>query len=294
MARPNDSTRRDQPDSQWLERMYNNRMRVPEHGEHFARWSAESELVRRSLPCEIDVPYGDAPRERLDAFAAARAGSPLVVFVHGGYWRALDKSMHSFVAGALHDLGAAVVVPNYSLCPQASVPQITLRVAHAVAWSWRHARTLRADPRRIVVMGHSAGGQLAAMMQACAWPLIQKDLPSTLVRRGLGISGLYDLEPLMDTPSLQEVLRLTPQQVQQASPARVPLQARCHFYSVVGGEESGEYLRQNRLLQMAWGRERVPVCSVLPHLNHFSILDSLAQRGSRLNGLARQLLHRAM
>ena len=90
MARLNDSSRRDQPDTQWLERMYNNRLRVPEHGDHFARWSAESALARRSLPCDLDVPYGDAPRERLDAFAAKGKGAPLVVFVHGGYWKALD------------------------------------------------------------------------------------------------------------------------------------------------------------------------------------------------------------
>ena len=88
MARPNDSSRRDQPDTQWLERMYNNRMRVPDHGDYFARWAAESALVRRSLGGEVEVPYGDAARERLDAFAAPRVGrgarAPLLVFIHGG------------------------------------------------------------------------------------------------------------------------------------------------------------------------------------------------------------------
>lgn len=290
MALIHDSSRRDQPDTQWLERMYNNRMRVPDHGEYFARWAAESALVRQSLPCQLDVPYGDGVRERLDAFPAARAGSPLVVFVHGGYWKALDKSFHSFVAGALHDAGAAVVVPNYSLCPQVSIPQITLQIARAVAWAWRHARTLRADPRRIAVIGHSAGGQLAAMMMACAWPLVDVAMPAGVVRRGMGLSGLYDLEPLMHTPSLQEVLRLTPAQVQQASPARVPLSGRSEFMAVVGGEESGEYLRQNRLLQSAWGRERVPVAAALQGLHHFSIVDALATRGHRVNSLARKLI----
>lgn len=290
MARPNDSSRRDQPDTQWLERMYNNRMRVPDHGDYFARWAAESALARRSLPCELDVPYGDAPRERLDAFAAKGKGAPLVVFMHGGFWKALDKSFHSFVAAALHDAGAAVVLPNYSLCPQASIPQITLQVARAVAWSWHHARRLGADPRRIVVMGHSAGGQLAAMMLTCAWPLLDEALPAGLVRRGLGISGLYDLAPLMQVPSLQEVLRLTPLQVRQVSPARLPVAARARFYAVVGGDESGEHLRQNRLLQQSWGRERVPVASALTGLNHFSVLDALTRPGHRLHALARELL----
>ena len=133
MARLTAPIRREAPDIQWLERMYNNRMRVPDHGDYFARWAAQSAMVRRSLPCQLDVPYGDGPRQRLDAFAARQAGAPLVVFVHGGYWKALDKSFHSFVAGELHDAGAAVVVPNYALAPQASVPQITMEIAQAVA-----------------------------------------------------------------------------------------------------------------------------------------------------------------
>ena len=290
MARPNDSSRRDQPDTQWLERMYNNRMRVPDHGDYFARWAAESALVRRSLPCQLDVRYGDGAGETLDAFAAARPRSPIVVFIHGGYWKAMDKSQHSFVVPALRDLGAAVVVPNYALAPKVGIPDITLQMVRAVAWSWRHARTLGGDARRIVVMGHSAGGQLAAMMLACAWNRFEPALPPRLVRAALGISGLYDLQPLLHTPSLQEVLRLTPRQVQAASPARLPAPAHGRLISAVGGDESSEYLRLNRLIQQAWGRERVPVAAVLPGLNHFSILDALATPRSRLHRLAAGLL----
>ena len=290
MARPNDSSRRDLPDIQWLERMYNNRQRVPDHGDYFARWAAESALVRRSLPCQLDVRYGDGAGETLDAFAAARPRSPIVVFIHGGYWKAMDKSQHSFVVPALRDLGAAVVVPNYALAPKVGIPDITLQMVRAVAWSWRHARTLGGDARRIVVMGHSAGGQLAAMMLACAWNRFEPALPPRLVRAALGISGLYDLQPLLHTPSLQEVLRLTPRQVQAASPARLPAPAHGRLISAVGGDESSEYLRLTRLIQQAWGRERVPVAAVLPGLNHFSILDALATPRSRLHRLAAGLL----
>ncbi len=290
MARPNDSSRRDLPDIQWLERMYNNRQRVPDHGDYFARWAAESALVRRSLPCQLDVRYGDGAGETLDAFAAERPRSPIVVFIHGGYWKAMDKSQHSFVVPALRDLGAAVVVPNYALAPKVGIPDITLQMVRAVAWSWRHARTLGGDARRIVVMGHSAGGQLAAMMLACAWNRFEPALPPRLVRAALGISGLYDLQPLLHTPSLQEVLRLTPRQVQAASPARLPAPAHGRLISAVGGDESSEYLRLNRLIQQAWGRERVPVAAVLPGLNHFSILDALATPRSRLHRLAAGLL----
>ena len=279
-----------QPDTQWLERMYNNLMRVPDHRDHFARWSAQSELVRRALPGTLDVAYGEAPRERLDAFAAPKPGAPLVVFVHGGYWKAMDKSHHSFVAGALHDMGAAAVVPTYTLCPQATIPQITLQVARAVAWAWRHAGELNADARRLTVIGHSAGGPLAAMMLACAWEVFDASLPPRVVRAAMGVSGLSDLQPLMHPPSLQEVLRLTPQQVHQASPARLPAPTHGRLVSVVGSQESGEYLRLNRLIQQAWGRVRVPVAAALPGLNHFSIVDALATRGHRLNTMVRELI----
>ncbi len=290
MARPNDSSRRDQPDTQWLERMYNNLRRVPDHGDYFARWAAESALVRRSLPCQLDLPYGDAAGETLDAFPGERPRSPIVVFIHGGYWKAMDKSQHSFVVPALRALGAAVVVPNYTLAPKASIPDITLQMVRAVAWCGRHASALRGDARRLVVIGHSAGGQLAAMLLGCAWSTFDPALPPRLVRAALGISGLYDLQPLLHTPSLQEVLRLTPRQVQVASPARLPAPAHGRLISVVGGEESGEYLRLNKLIQQAWGRERVPVAAELPGLNHFSILDTLAAPRSRLHRLAAGLL----
>lgn len=294
MDRPDPSLRhplpRELPDTQWLERMYNNRMRVPDHGAYFARWAAESALARRALPCTLDVAYGDGPQERLDAFAAPRAGAPVVVFVHGGYWKALDKSQHSFIAAALHDMGAAAVVPNYAFCPRLSIPQITLQVARAVAWAWRHAASLKGSARRITVIGHSAGGHAAAMMLACAWDVFDPALPPRVVRAAMGVSGLYDLEPLMHTPSLQEVLRLTPRQVREASPARLPAPRHGRLVGVAGAQESGEYLRQNRLIQRAWGRERVPVAAALPGLNHFSIVDALARPGHRLNRMVRELL----
>jgi pimeloyl-ACP methyl ester carboxylesterase len=137
-------------------------------------------------------------------------------------------------------------------------------VARAVAWTWHNARRFGGDPRRIVVAGHSAGGQLAAMLLACQWPQLDPVLPRETVRSALSISGLHDLEPMMHTPFLQPTLQLTPEQVEQASPARLPAPRAGTLYSVVGGEESPEFQRQNRLIQEAWGTRRVPVCETLP------------------------------
>lgn len=271
--------------------MYNNRARVPECGAYFARWAAESALARRSLPCETGVAYGSGPCEALDVFPAARPHSPVVVFIHGGGWKALDPSQHSFLVPALRALGAAVVLPHHAPCPQVTIPQISLQMARAVAWAWRHAVRFNGDADRLLVIGHASGGHLAAMMLACAWPLLDAALPADLVKGALAISGLYDLLPIQQTPSLQEALRLTPAQVAQASPARFPPPAHGRLFSVAGGDESGEYLRQSRLIRQAWGRQRVPVVATLPGLHHYSVLDSLTRPRSRLQQLARCLLN---
>ena len=277
-------------DPAWLERMYNNRLLVPAFAQHLARWQADSAQARHTLACKLDVAYGEGPSETLDVFPAARPGAPVVVFIHGGYWRSLDKADHSFVAPALHEAGAAVVVPNYALCPAVTIPEITLQMVRALAWTWRHARSFNGDASRITVIGHSAGGHLAAMMLACQWPAVGADLPQQVVKNALSISGLYVLEPLAHTPFLKADLSLVPDDIRRASPAYLPGPRQGQLYTVAGGNESPEFLRHNRLIQQAWGKSVVPVCEALPGLNHFSVVEDLVVRGSRLNALARQLL----
>lgn len=282
----------------WLDGQYNNRALVPEHGRHFAEWAAASAQARRSMTAMLDVQYGHDAGETLDIFPAARSPgrppAPVVVFIHGGYWRSLDKSDHSFLAPAFVKQGACVVMPNYALCPAVTIPDITLQMVRALAWVYRHIGVHGGDPERITVIGHSAGGHLAAMLLACQWPVVGGDLPDALVRNALSISGLYDLEPLRHTPFLRDSLRLTPAQVSKASPARLPapvrLGGRGHLYTVAGALESSEFLRHNQMIQDAWGRDVVPVCEALPGLNHFSVLEALVQPGHRLQRLSLELL----
>ncbi|MDI1268249.1 MAG: alpha/beta hydrolase [Polaromonas sp.] len=281
------------PDPAWLDRMYNNRALVPEHAAHFARWAQTSVQARSSQPCTLDLAYGASPGEKLDVFPAARpapGGAPVVVFVHGGYWRSLDKSEHSFVAPAFTAAGACVVVPNYDLCPAVTIPGITLQMVRALAWTYRHVAGFGGDPKRITVIGHSAGGHLAAMLLACLWPVHAKDLPADLVKNALSISGLYELESVMHTPFLKDALQLTPAQVAQASPAWLPAPKKGVLYSVAGADESEEFLRHNALIEKAWGPRVVPVREALLGLNHFSIVEALVQPGHRLHQLALQLL----
>jgi arylformamidase len=285
-------------DPAWLERMYNNRALVPDHMDYLQRWAQASAQVRANQACTLDQAYGPGAGETLDIFPAARTapeGVPVLVFIHGGYWRSLDKSDHSFIAPPFTQAGFCVVVVNYALCPgtpeaPVTVPHIVRQMEKAVAWVAHHIGSHGGDPRRITVAGHSAGGHLAAMLLTSVWSLIGNGLPDGLVRNALSISGQHDLEPLQHTPFLQEALRLTDQHVLQDSPARLLAPEHGILYCVVGGDESEEFLRQNGLVLQAWGEHSVPRCQVLPGLHHFSILDTLAQPGKDLHHMAQNLL----
>nr|WP_316639532.1 alpha/beta hydrolase [uncultured Roseateles sp.] len=277
------------PDPAWLDAQYNNRARVADSADIFQRWQHASALSRERSPCRLDLAYGDGPDERLDLFAAPRAGAPVLVFLHGGYWRSLDKADHSFVAPPFVADGALVVVPNYSLCPAVSMDRILLQAAQALAWTYRNATLYGGDPQRIVVIGHSAGGQLAAMLLCCLWPLLGQDLPDDLVKGAMSISGLHDLEPLRRSPYLQGDLRLTPALVRKLSPVKLPAPT-APLYALVGGLESEEFLRQNLLIRRAWGARAVPVCEAVADCNHLTILHDLADPRGRSHLLVNELL----
>lgn len=276
-------------DPAWLDTQYNNRARVADAARILERWANASALARAQSEGVLDLPYGDAPSERLDVFRTSAAHAPVFVFIHGGYWRALDKNDHSFVAPALVDAGAMVVVPNYALCPAVRIDDIALQLTRALAWVWRHASEYGGNPRRIVVAGHSAGGHLAAMLLACRWREVAPDLPPDLLRSAISISGLFDLEPVRHTPFLAPDLRLTEASARRLSPARMPAPAG-RLAAVVGGDESEEFLRQNALIRAAWGEAAVPVCEAIPATNHFTVLHDLADASTRLHGLAREWL----
>lgn len=276
-------------DPDWLERQYNNRANVPDHPTVMARWDESSRLARSKMTCELDLPYGTSTAETLDVFPAARDDSPVLVFIHGGWWRSLDKRDFSFVAPAFVQAGAAVVVPNYGLCPSVSVSTIALQMVRALVWTFRNIARHGGDPQRIVVAGHSAGGHLAAMMVSCDWRSQGADLPVDLVKAGLSISGLFDLAPIAQIGFLKDDLRLTDEEVERLSPVRFPAPSS-PLIAAVGADETPEFHRHNQLLLEAWGPVAVPTIEEVVATNHFTVVHALVDPEQRLHRLALEQL----
>jgi arylformamidase len=279
-----------QRDAATLDKLYNNRLLVPECMEILQRWTQDSAIVRQSVDCKLDVAYGQGDKEKLDIFPSKTKSAPVLIFIHGGYWRSLDKADHSFLAPAFAQQGSCMVIPNYSLCPAVTVSDIVLQLVKAVAWVYKNIDQYGGDPQRITVAGHSAGGHLVAMLLSCLWSKFDKTLPNDVVKNVLSISGLFEMETPMHSPYLQDSLHLTVAEVKRISPAWMPAPKQGRLYSVVGGDESPEFLRHNQLIQDAWGKSTVLVCEQLPCLNHFTVLETLCQPESRLHQLAQALL----
>jgi arylformamidase len=264
-----------------IERGYNNRAAVPDHPQWFARWARDSADVRARLACALDLRYGDGPRQTLDVFPAAQPVATLL-FIHGGYWRSLDKSDHSFIAPAWVRRGVGVAVMNYDLCPAVSIGRIVDEARDALAWvAARGADVgLRAD--RILVAGHSAGGHLAGMLLATDWS--RRGIDPACIAGAVSVSGVFDLTPLLQA-SMNADLRLNMDDARAWSPALIEHRVDAPLLLAVGADETGEFVRQTDLMWEAWPQRR-PVGMRTPmriaQRHHFSVLPDLADERSLL------------
>ena len=178
-----------------LNRQMSARGTVPDITPMMQDYARHSATMRGALPCELNVPYGPTPAERLDYFPAMKPGAPIFAFIHGGYWRMLDAADSTFMAQTFVDAGAAVVAINYALAPGASVAEIVRQCRAGLAWVYHNAARLNGDPARIHVSGSSAGGHLGGMMLAGGWAG-EYGLPEGFVQSASLLSGLFDLEPV--------------------------------------------------------------------------------------------------
>ncbi|HZW12187.1 MAG TPA: alpha/beta hydrolase [Noviherbaspirillum sp.] len=260
---------------------YNARAMIPDHPRIFTRWLKESAHVRRTHAALFDLAYGESSGERLDFFPTNRSDAPLLVFIHGGWWRSLDKSDFSFVAPAFTRAGYNVALTNYTLAPDASIAEIVLQQLRALAWLYRNAEKYDFDPQRIVVAGHSAGAHLTAMMMAAVWPAFAPDLPANLIKGAVLMSGIYDLEPVRHADFVNVDLKLTKDDIAPLSPAWMPQAHEAPFITAFGGQESEEFKRQTGLIADAWKNSHRGDIA-LPEANHLTICDAFATPGAPL------------
>jgi arylformamidase len=264
---------------------YNPRLTVSNAPELLANWTKASAAVRNNADCVLDVPYGDAPTEKADIFRSVGKSQALMIFIHGGYWRALDKFDFSFIAPAFTRRGVTVLVPNYALCPAVTVEHIVKQMLQATAWAYRHRAKYGAAGNPVYVIGHSAGGHLTAMMLAAAWEIYAKDLPATVVSAGLSVSGVYDLTEIVRTPSINGDVRLTDADAIMASPINYTPSPAVRLYTAVGALENEGFHIQNRLIGDRWHaiHEIDVQCE---GANHFTVLDQLVDPAAELHQTA--------
>ncbi len=262
---------------------YNNRARVPEHPALIAGWAKDA-AAHRERHAPRSIPYGPGARNRIDFFQGDHEG-PIVVFIHGGYWQALDGTFFSHLAGGLNAHGISVAIPTYDLCPGVTVDHIVQQMRMA-------SRELAWFGRSLVVSGHSAGGHLAACMLATDWPLFDASLPEDLVIAAYAISGLFDLGPLVET-SINNALHLDHTSARAASPLFWNAPARGSLDAVVGENESAEYFRQSRTIVERWGAAGVATrFGTVPNANHFTAIAPLADPTSPMVLRLKQLAGR--
>ena len=250
---------------------YNNRARVPENPALIQGWARDARAYR-SLHAPRAIAYDSGARHSIDFFEGD-PDSPIVVFIHGGYWQALDISFFSHLAAGPNGHGLSVAIPGYELCPAVTVDQIIQQMRRAM-------RALARLQRPLIVSGHSAGGHLAACMLATDWPAVDASLPDNLVIAAYAISGLFDLGPLVET-SINRAMRLDPAAARAVSPLFWEAPKRGTLDAVVGERESAEFFRQSQAIVECWGQAGLPTrFGVIRDANHFTAIAPLADPDS--------------
>jgi arylformamidase len=272
-----------------LSRQMMPRIAVPDHEHWLAEDLALSDALKGRISLIPDERYGEGPRQVADLFPATRPGAPIVLFFHGGFWRALSKDHVGHVAGPLVEAGAAVVVPSYDLCPVVSLRTVVKQAREALLWTRKQAKQLNADPDRIYIAGNSAGAHLAAMMMAEDWS--RHGLPRAPIAGAILVTGIYDLRPVLRI-QINEDVRLTADDVPGLSPQFLPLRCRVSTIVAAGGAEPPLWIEQSRRFAAKLSATGADVRMIeVPGLHHFSITHSLSHRAAPLTRAILDLVH---
>jgi arylformamidase len=250
---------------------FNPQRAFPDFATYRTRRAPANDAAQARLRKIQDVAYGEHSRHRLDIYPAARAGAPVHVFFHGGYWRANDKEAFAFVADGLVRNGITAVIANYELCPGSTLDGTVDSALRAVEWTRRHIGEHGGDPDAISLSGHSAGAHLCAAALAEDWDA--RGLEPGFLRGAVMISGIYDPAWAIGT-TVNAELRLTPEIAARHDYERRPVSAPASTHLFVGGREPWRWIdltfRYAHHLRREGGD---PEVHVLPGYNHFDILD---------------------
>jgi arylformamidase len=274
-----------------VERNYNLRRAVPDHEAIFERIAKDSAEVREHTDRKwLDLRYGSGDRQLLNLYLPPEGTGPhpVMVFIHGGYWRAFSRESYDYLAPAFIEAGAAFVNLDYDLCPDISLDGLIEQVREGVAWVTHHAGSYDFDTSRVVVSGHSAGGHLTAMMAVTDWSVQGLERPP--MRGGIAISGVFDLRPILYT-AFNEDIRLTPDSADALSPIMHAPKTSTPLLCAVGAEETDDFKRQQRDFAAIWRQAGANVDEmVVPGRHHFDVVDALSEAGHPLHQAARRML----
>jgi arylformamidase len=258
-----------------IEKQYNPRTTVtPEQlAAYTDLGTRSSEAARQRFQGLYDLRYGTGPLETADFFHCGQSNAPVMVFFHGGYWRARDKKDYSFVVNGILPLGCSVVVMNYDLCPAVTVAQIVDQTRRGLQWVAQQAAAWGVDGNKILVSGHSAGAHIIAATLAQTGADFQ--LKQHSIKKAYLISGVFDVEPVLEI-SVNDEVHLKPADVLLMSPVRHPFAANVDYEVVVGGAEPRDWIGEST--RMAAHLKSMG-CRVglheLPDLNHYSVLHEM-------------------
>ncbi len=266
-----------------LNDQYNNRLHVPDYAGYFERWERLSRKTEKEHYVLKDILFGIHPKESLDIFPSEKPDSKTMIFIHGGYWHLLDKTLFHFIAAVFLQRGVTTVFLNYPIAPENSISEIVLSCGHAIRWLHENIKQFNGSPAQMHVMGHSAGAHLASMLAV--------DEDKNYLRSIISLSGMFSLEPLM-LSNLNQVLGMDKGIVMRNSPVLLEPRYICPFLLATGTDETDEFKNQSTDMYESWKNKHN--CLTLLNVegkNHYSILDAVTENGTSLQSAIFRLMN---